>query len=199
VGYSRHLFSPTACEATSEAREGGLSLAGRVARQRRKRVDVGEQMQVREAVPGRGHKYIARYGHGFEHEYIDTWTLRMTTEMWKLPVAATGLVSGPRFSVLPGRRCEISMEFKEDNGVTSTALLFEGIEAFKCTYITYCTAEMLNTAYGKLVQLGTTSWLADFHKIGADTSRSSNKLKHLMICFDDGPCYEFICTGFKSS
>jgi hypothetical protein len=123
----------------------------------------------------------------------------MLNELWKLPVSPTALVRSPQFSTLPKRQCEIAMEFEGDTGIITTTLQLEGVEAFKCTYLTYCTAEMFNTAYGKLVQLGTTSWLADFHKIAGDSRRSSKDLQHLMICFDDGPCYEFICTGYKIS
>jgi hypothetical protein len=123
----------------------------------------------------------------------------MPTELWKLPVAATALVGSPRFSTLPKRQCEIAMEFEGKTGLITTTLLFEGVEAFKCTYLTYCTAEMFNAAYGRLIQLGTTSWLAEIHKIAANNPRSAKDLQHLMICFDDGPCYEFICTGCSIS
>lgn len=119
----------------------------------------------------------------------------MSIELWKLPVAPTALIRSPNFVVLSKRQCKISMEFEGSSGVVRTALLFEGVEAFKCTYLTSCSAEMLSTAYGKLARLGSTPWLAETQNAGS--RRSPIELQHLMICFDDGPCYEFICTGFR--
>lgn len=121
----------------------------------------------------------------------------MAIELWKLPVAPTALMRSPSFAVLPKRQCQLSMEFEGSSGVISNALLFEGVEAFKCTYMTSCSAEMFNTAYGKLVRLGSTQWLAETQ--AANSRRSPSELQHLMICFDDGPCYEFICTAFRVS
>ena len=89
------------------------------------------------------------------------------------------------------------MELEASSGIVKNTLLFEAVEAFKCTYQTSCTAEMFNTAYGKLVCLGATQWFAEIQKANSDGSPS--ELMHLMIVFDDGPCYEFICTGFRVS
>jgi hypothetical protein len=119
----------------------------------------------------------------------------MSIELWKLPVAPTALVKSPSLAVLPKRQCQISMEFEVSAGIVRNTLLFEGVEAFKCTFLTSCSAEMFNTAYGKLVRLGASQWLAETQKI--NTRISPKELQHLMICFDDGPCYEFICTGFR--
>jgi len=89
------------------------------------------------------------------------------------------------------------MEFEADSGTVRNTVVFEGVEAFRCTYLTFCSAEMFNTAYGKLVRVETTQWLAELQS--ASARKSSRELQHLMICFDDGPCYEFICTGFQVS
>lgn len=121
----------------------------------------------------------------------------MSIELWKTPVAPTALVMSPIFAVLPKRQCQISMEFEGSSGIVRNALLFEEVEAFKCTYLTSCSAEMFNTAYGKLVRLGSTQWLAETQE--ANSRRSPSELQHLMICFDDGPCYELICRGFRVS
>jgi|SRR5581483_4637163 len=121
----------------------------------------------------------------------------MAIELWKVPVAPTALTRSPSFAVLPKRQCQLSIEFEGNSGVVSNALLFEGVESFKCTYMASCSAEMFNTAYGKLVRLGSSQWLAETQT--ANSRRSPSELQHLMICFDDGPCYEFICTGFRVS
>jgi hypothetical protein len=41
------------------------------------------------------------------------------------------------------------MEFEGSNGIVRATLTFEGIEVFKCTFPSSCTAEMINTAYGE--------------------------------------------------
>jgi hypothetical protein len=60
---------------------------------------------------------------------------------------------------------------------------------------------MINTAYGKLVRLESTPWLTQTQKVLSDhrLARPVEELQHLMICFNDDPCYEFICTGFSVS
>lgn len=124
----------------------------------------------------------------------------MPIELWKMPVPATSLIRGPDFGVLPRRQCEISFHVENDDGEhTRIALLFDGLEAFKCTYLTSCSAEMFNTAYAKLVCLGPTSWLAEVLKVSDGGKQSNTELRHLMICFDDGPCYEMICRSFSEN
>jgi hypothetical protein len=121
----------------------------------------------------------------------------MSTELWKLPVPATSLVKGPDFSVLPKRQCEISFHIEGSDGkAVRIGLLFDGVEAFKCTYLTTCTAEMFNTAYAKLVRLGATPWLSELLKTYACGRQPPKELQHLMICFDDGPCFEIVCLSF---
>jgi hypothetical protein len=120
------------------------------------------------------------------------------TEVWKLPVPATALLAEPAFAQFPGRRCELSFNIEGENGEPrKVCLLFDGVEAYKCTYLTSLTQEMINVAYGKLVRLGMTPWL--IHSLDSNKKFSAMQkkdLQHLMICFDDGPCYEFICADF---
>jgi hypothetical protein len=118
-------------------------------------------------------------------------------ELWKLPVPATSLVKGADINVLPKCRCEISFQIEgNDRELVMISLLFEGIEAFKYTFLTSCNAEMFNTAYAKLVRLGETPWLSELRQTYASGSRPAKELQHLMICFDDGPCFEFACLSF---
>ena len=121
----------------------------------------------------------------------------MSEILWKLPVPASALLRSPIFASLGKRQCELSFHIESDDGEARAGLLFESVEAYKCTYLTSCSAEMFNTAYGKLVRLGTTAWLGEVMKVYSTASQSPKELQHLMICFDDGPCYEIICVGFK--
>lgn len=129
----------------------------------------------------------------------------MAELLWKLPVPATGLLESPRFEQLPQHECELSMRLEDpDSGkAVQVSLRLEGVEAYRCTYLPALSAEMINTAYGRLINLGATSWLKEIsnqvHAYWAERKRSPHTLSHLMICFDDGPCYEFICSSFRTN
>ncbi len=61
--------------------------------------------------------------------------------------------------------------------------------------------EMIKTAYDKLVRLKNSAWLSEVTAKSASfytkMQGSPKEFQHLMICFDDGPCYEFICVEFQ--
>lgn len=125
----------------------------------------------------------------------------MTQTLWTLPVPATALLEGVAFQKLLGRTCTLIFKYEdEDDSIVQMSLLFEHVEAFKCTYLSACTVEMVEMAYGKVVDVGSTGWLTAV-QVQADSYAASYGqdvvgLKHLMIYFDDGPCYEFICRAF---
>ena len=99
--------------------------------------------------------------------------------------------------VLPNRECLLSFSYENFEGeFKPAAVLISGIEAFRCTYLTSLTVEMIESAYDRLVDMGESQWLREVKSAG-DSSRHSASLKHLRICFDDGPCYEFICVAFR--
>jgi hypothetical protein len=80
-------------------------------------------------------------------------------------------------------------------------LRFDGVEAYKCTHMTSLSAGMIEAAYGRVADLGATRWLAELSKHYERYWESHRiappGLRHLMVCLDDGPCYEFICIGFS--
>ena len=123
----------------------------------------------------------------------------MTQTLWTLPVPSTALLHGCAFEKLPRRACILRCVYENDSGSTvSLKLLFDGVEAFKCTYHGACIAEMIRTAYDKVVDMGSTEWLGAVQgQLVSYGSQNVSELKHLMIYFDDGPCYEFICRTFK--
>jgi hypothetical protein len=121
--------------------------------------------------------------------------------LWEMPVAATAITRGPTFTPLAQRQCELAFYVETETGDEKVSLRFDGVEAYRCTYLTALTPDIITAAYGKIVDLGRSEWLL---KIGERTSRNYSKakkvppdLKHLAICFDDGPSFEFICSGFK--
>jgi hypothetical protein len=97
------------------------------------------------------------------------------------------------FQKLAGRSCALACDDDEGGPVR---LVFEGVEAFKCTYYRACTLEMVE-AYDRLTDLGPTRWLDSIRQQLSGFGGDVAALRHLMIYFDDGPCYEFICRGFR--
>lgn len=125
----------------------------------------------------------------------------MTDTLWKMPVPPTAITRGPVFRPLPRRQCELSFYIEADTGDKKESLLFDGVEAYKCTYMAALNAEMISAAYGKLVDLGKSPWLGEIsQKARGHYTKVKNTppvLRHLAICFDDGPCFEIICAGFN--
>ncbi|CAG9191544.1 conserved hypothetical protein [Paraburkholderia tropica] len=118
-------------------------------------------------------------------------------EHWRLPVAASALLNSPEFVVLRRRECALRLLLEADDGTSrEITLQFAGVESYKCTFMTSCTAAMFNLAYGKLVSLNST-WLDEVRSTGKKDAANIHALKHLMITFDDGPCYEIICRSWS--
>jgi hypothetical protein len=116
------------------------------------------------------------------------------TELWRLPVAASAVMTGPVFIELPRRSCELRLTVEGDDGTP----VVEKLEIHKCTFMASCTEEMFNLAYGRLISIES-RWLAEIRETGRKTQEIKEALKHLMITFDDGPCYEFICRSWGVS
>lgn len=118
-------------------------------------------------------------------------------EHWQLPVAASALLHSPEFVDLPRRECALRLLIEDGDGATKTIeLQFTGVESYKCTFLTSCTADMFNLAYGKLVSLNS-AWLDEVRSAGKKDQATASALQHLMITFDDGPCYEIICRAWS--
>ena len=118
--------------------------------------------------------------------------------VYTLPVASTALVKEPEFGMLLGRFCSLTYSYEADNNpelVIVEKLLFEGVEAFQCTYHKAVWIDMIET-YDKLTDIGKSKWLdAIIHNL-KQSGGTPPELKHLRIYFDDGPCYEFVCRNF---
>ena len=84
----------------------------------------------------------------------------------------------------------------EDDEDGAVRIIFDGVEAFRCTYHHACTPEMIET-YDRLTDVGRTGWLDAVRRQLSSFGEDDEALRHLMIYFDDGPCYEFICRGFR--
>ena len=130
----------------------------------------------------------------------------MNKILWKLPVSVTSIIKGPSLKVLPKRQCEISFSIEaSDGGGKMEALLFDEVEAFKCTHLKSLgsvSQDLRRQSYGAVISIFESPWLREVKQsyIGycASAKVTPMELQHLMITFDDGPCYEFICGVFKA-
>ena len=112
--------------------------------------------------------------------------------LWSLPVPSTGLLKNPEFKVLPRKTAAIGFHYESDDDghAIEGELIFKQILSFRCTYSLRAPAL---DAYDSLIDCGATQWLAEWRDcIGPE-------YKHLMITFDDGPCYEFLCSSWDYS
>ena len=94
---------------------------------------------------------------------------------------------------LLGKKLEVSFSLQEDEAEAARKFLlsYSGVEAFKWTYLTSCSQEMINSSYDKLVDCGDTAWLQECAEIAARVDKPRD-LHHYRIFFDDGPCIEVI-------
>jgi hypothetical protein len=119
----------------------------------------------------------------------------MIRVLWELPFPSSGAVDAG-FRELDGRDCAVVFKNTlRDGRDNSLALVFTGVKAFKGTY--FHAISGLDEAYDTLVDLGETEWLAEVKTRLASHGDDTSGVLHLMILFDDGPCFEFICTAFS--
>lgn len=119
--------------------------------------------------------------------------------VYSLQFPSSSLLKGMSLEILPKRKCLLKGQYEDEDGyIHNISLSFEEVEAYKCTYITSCKETVISSAYDKLVDCEDTDWLKEIFSTG-NHGKSDKKLRHYMIFFDDGPCYEIICTTFKLS
>jgi hypothetical protein len=129
----------------------------------------------------------------------------MSRMLWTLPVPPTAIMQGPVFRERLKRDCELRFSIEaEDGSELWMALVLEGVESYRCVYLTsggVVNQNLSREAYGALVSVSASAWLVQVEAAYLAYPRLANwtpkKLQHLMIGFDDGPWYEFICTGFR--
>jgi len=122
----------------------------------------------------------------------------MMIGIWKLPVPSTAFLgAGVVFEKRPGREIALRYEREDSTGEPKAeALVFEGVESFKCTYGQAC-GDWVLPAYDQLVEVTESAWAEEVATQLRKGGRAQPPLRHLMIYFDDGPCYEAICRAFR--
>jgi hypothetical protein len=123
----------------------------------------------------------------------------MTTTIWDLSFPSSGLTQGPSVEMRGKRTIAIllaSEDASQDDGrEKAIAIVFCETEAFKITYRS-AQPEWMLCAYDRLVDLGETKWLNDIRDELRRRGIRDETVRHLMINFDDGPSFEFVCRGY---
>ena len=117
--------------------------------------------------------------------------------LWKLPGPSSGRLESVSLQELPGRAYTLRVVCEDDDAILRNCeVRFDSVEAFRCWFLPAITVELIETAYDQLVDMGATSWLQE-----ASHTRErlgfTGSIRHLRICLDDGPCYEFICRDYS--
>ena len=124
---------------------------------------------------------------------IDLPPMAMTT-LWETPSPSSGFIDGIRSKNSPGVLASSRSVLKSRMATSQTCeLRFHDVAALRCTYLPALSADLIRSAYDKLVDIRSSAWLSEANSIRPDAQES---LRHLRICFDDGPCFEFLCRGF---
>jgi hypothetical protein len=122
----------------------------------------------------------------------------MTEIIWETSISSTAFLNDVKFIMLAGRKCmlEYFYEGEEDYSEVLEKLIFDGVESFRCTYYKACSLDMIQ-AYDKVIDVGNSDWLDEIKQNLSEAKVMTENLKHLRIYFDDGLCYEFVCTSFE--
>lgn len=123
----------------------------------------------------------------------------MAKTLFKLPIPSSHFIREAELRILPKRECELFWTIEADDGSEhEQVLVFGAVQSFRCTYDGAVPVQVIELAYGKLVELPDSDYLKSVQETLQENRRSlPTALKHLMIYFDDGPCYEFIAATFS--
>jgi len=136
----------------------------------------------------------------------------MTTaakELWKSKVPSSSFQEAPKLEPSADNEWRLRWRYstwhtqggQANQKIVSQSLVFNGVYAFRVTYHEACSSTMVELAYERLIDVGTTQWLAEIKARLAEPSRlrteAASRLRHLMIFFDSHGCYEFLCESFR--
>jgi hypothetical protein len=122
----------------------------------------------------------------------------MDKAVWTLPVPSTRLFEEDLCYWMKARTWAIRFAYEgSENTLVVSNLIFEQVEALMHTSDTATDADRITRSYDRLIDVGESSWLTSIRGILSPQGGSDDSLRHLMIYFDGGGCYEFICRSFR--
>ncbi len=120
----------------------------------------------------------------------------MSTIVWQSPVPSSGFTRGTSLQIRPRREIAVVFEFEDDNGDSRNAeLIFKDVVHYRTTYLIALRASQIDQAYDRLVELSDSPELKEVME-AARENRIGSTYRHYRVCFDDGPCFDFICSSF---
>jgi hypothetical protein len=104
------------------------------------------------------------------------------------------------------RQCELSMSIEAQDGSEKWLTLgFQEVQAYRCTHLASLGAispDLLTQSYGQLISIDDSSWLRQvreaYERHESARGRTPQLLQHLLLSFDDGPLFEFICAKYTT-
>ena len=121
----------------------------------------------------------------------------MNQLVWTLPVPSTALLEFTNLTVVSPQICVIDCEYEGDDAIVSLKLIFDEVESYRVTFHEACNSEMINLSYDVVADVGSSDWLSLVALSIKGHGGNAQGIRHLMIYFDEGPGYEFICRAFR--
>jgi hypothetical protein len=122
----------------------------------------------------------------------------MSNPLWESPVPSSGFLRGVSVQLRPRREIALTFEFEDANEeMHSGELVFSEVVHYRTTYMAALRADAIREAYDRVVDVGASP---ELHEVAAamQANRRSAEVRHYRVCFDDGPCFDFIAASFES-
>ena len=120
----------------------------------------------------------------------------MSELIWKTPAPSSGFLRGVSLQIRPKREVALTLEFEGENEEMHCAeLSFAGVVQYRTTYMAALQAEKIHQAYDRLIELPGSPELQEVIQ-ATEANGNGVAYRHFRICFDDGPCFDFICASF---
>lgn len=121
----------------------------------------------------------------------------MSAIIWKSPTPSSGFLKGITVQLRPRREIALTFEFEDANEeMCSGELVFSDVVHYRTTYMAGLRAEVIREAYDQVVDVGDSSELLEVLDAMRANGRSA-EVRHYRVCFDDGPCFDFIAGAFE--
>jgi hypothetical protein len=121
----------------------------------------------------------------------------MSKIVWESPSPSSGFLRGVSLQTRPRREIVLSFEFEDAEAkMSKMELSFKGVVHYRTTYLPALSAEMINQAYDRLVEFPESIELNEVVS-ATKANGDGSDYHHYRVCFDDGPCFDFICQTFS--
>ena len=120
----------------------------------------------------------------------------MSKIAWQSPSPSSGFLRGVTLHLRPQREIVLSFEFEDvHEEMRAAELSFKDVVHYRTTYLAALRADVIREAYDCLVDLSESSELQEVIA-ATEANGKGTDYRHYRVCFDDGPCFDFICRSF---